>query len=1153
LAKQPRRQRHPHRRFNHPPGVAAEPTPAAAATDISLQPTLSWTPGAGALTHRVFFGTDEIAVANATTSSPEFQGEQSTASFTPSGPLASATPYFWRIDQVSTGGVTTGPVWSFTTVPFHISAKEPFDYSLAAPLTGQNGGTGWRGTWLASSIDPFVVNTGLTHPNLVTTGNALRDTSGTRFANSRQWFDPANPIPDGTTVWFSILVSYNLNHNSDLLILPFGDSAETQNTNGIGVAINTRLTASGSTDGNARVYLRNAYSNFGIGGSPTGAGLEAAPIGAPFLVVGRFTLSATANSDTLDVWVNPSAEPTGESPLRLTGFTAPRTSANSAGNFLLYSGFSAQSAIDEIALGTTYADITSNVSGAVQLSATVNGLSQIDLAWTDLALNHPGFRLERAPTPTGPYTLLAEINPGDGTYTDTGLPSASTYCYRLTADHASGGIISSNIAIESTPLTSSQAPVIPTFEFQQRKHGLFVHYVFGGWMGNYTALGYQQGYPTDIDQLVNAFDVNTFADQVASMGVEYLIFTAYHANMNVLYPSTRMANWRGPGHATTSRDLLGEICDAMAARNIKTHFYMHIDIGQDFSPEDRVATGYDLADRTTWNSFMNEIVGEIGERYGSRLEGFWLDGAYINSTALNGLKAAMRSVNPDLIIVGNNAQSFGEYDLGCKEAGSIASGTYSMLPDAPAGFPVTQADVNSWLGYNRQIALVAGSGWWSSNGDINTARYSVDDLVKYTALQAGANTHGGGVAWSAGCFGNGSFDPDFLTKMQSAWALMEPVAVSIKNTLPSTSFPTPSLASIERLSGGFTATRSLDGHYDYIHVLRPSSGRTLLLPPPLDLREFVSAQILPGNQSVTLAAYGDGYQLTLPEGTDWDPRHTVIRLTAQLPLPVTSALSVTADVRMLNLGGAGQAGADTQVGVYKGRDRSLLRFDLSSIPAGSTLHSATLTLYANGYHNNTMGDPVQVFRAIRPWTEFGSLWATYDGTNAWTNPGGDAVGTSGQQLTEPYAVNTSDPAANTPLTWDITTLAQEWLSGTYPNQGLLLALGGTLQSDLHFHSRESSSSGLRPSLMLVFTPPAAPEPASTPTPADTATDIAINTTLGWTAGLRATAHQVYLGTNQSAVAAATTASPEYHGRTSHHHLHPGRAPRGKHHIFLAHR
>jgi hypothetical protein len=43
-------------------------------------------------------------------------GEQATTTFTPAAPLAENTTYFWRIDEVGGGGVTPGPVWSFTTV-----------------------------------------------------------------------------------------------------------------------------------------------------------------------------------------------------------------------------------------------------------------------------------------------------------------------------------------------------------------------------------------------------------------------------------------------------------------------------------------------------------------------------------------------------------------------------------------------------------------------------------------------------------------------------------------------------------------------------------------------------------------------------------------------------------------------------------------------------------------------------------------------------------------------------------------------------------------------------------------------------------------------------------------------------------------------------
>jgi hypothetical protein len=57
------------------------------------------------------------------------------------------------------------------------------------------------------------------------------------------------------------------------------------------------------------------------------------------------------------------------------------------------------------------------------------------------------------------------------------------------------------------------------------------------------------------------------------------------------------------------------------------------------------------------------------------------------------------------------------------------------------------------------------------------------------------------------------------------------------------------------------------------------------------------------------------------------------------------------------------------------------------------------------------------------------------------------------------------------------------------------------------------------------TPPA--DPASVPSPADTTTGVSLASSLTWTAGARATAHRIYLGTDSAAVAAATPASLEF--------------------------
>jgi hypothetical protein len=88
------------------PGQASSPSPADSATNVNISADLSWTAGSGATSHDVYFGT---------TSPGAFQGNQAATTFDP-GTMANDTTYYWRIDEVSAGGTTTGVVWSFTTI-----------------------------------------------------------------------------------------------------------------------------------------------------------------------------------------------------------------------------------------------------------------------------------------------------------------------------------------------------------------------------------------------------------------------------------------------------------------------------------------------------------------------------------------------------------------------------------------------------------------------------------------------------------------------------------------------------------------------------------------------------------------------------------------------------------------------------------------------------------------------------------------------------------------------------------------------------------------------------------------------------------------------------------------------------------------------------
>ena len=99
-------------------GHAYDPSPADEAVDVPfLGLELSWTAGADAESHVVYFGTDAAAVADATTSSPEYETTLSvgTENYAVAGSLAVGRTYYWRIDEKSAGGshIITGDVWSF--------------------------------------------------------------------------------------------------------------------------------------------------------------------------------------------------------------------------------------------------------------------------------------------------------------------------------------------------------------------------------------------------------------------------------------------------------------------------------------------------------------------------------------------------------------------------------------------------------------------------------------------------------------------------------------------------------------------------------------------------------------------------------------------------------------------------------------------------------------------------------------------------------------------------------------------------------------------------------------------------------------------------------------------------------------------------------
>ena len=102
-------------RFFYVPVQAFEPQPAIAATGVGVAPDLNWRPGREATSHKVYLGTDEIAVADGAT------GAQTVIehSYTP-GTLDLGATYFWKVDEVGDAGTYPGDIWSFSTAEYAV-------------------------------------------------------------------------------------------------------------------------------------------------------------------------------------------------------------------------------------------------------------------------------------------------------------------------------------------------------------------------------------------------------------------------------------------------------------------------------------------------------------------------------------------------------------------------------------------------------------------------------------------------------------------------------------------------------------------------------------------------------------------------------------------------------------------------------------------------------------------------------------------------------------------------------------------------------------------------------------------------------------------------------------------------------------------------
>jgi hypothetical protein len=156
--------------------------------------------------------------------------------------------------------------------------------------------------------------------------------------------------------------------------------------------------------------------------------------------------------------------------------------------------------------------------------------------------------------------------------------------------------------------------------------------------------------------------------------------------------------------------------------------------------------------------------------------------------------------------------------------------------------------------------------------------------------------------------------------------------------------------------------------------------------------------------------------------------------------------------------GATTTNYGTNVNLLDGRSgntyqKALIQFDLSSIPSGSTIESATLQLYATATGNQQ--DTVNIYRLRRSWNETQVTWVKSDTATS--------LGSVGAANTSSDFVNTI--IASTPInggtgvwySWTVTNEVDAFVNHSVTNNGwLLYPTSPTGQEQTTFSSREGS-------------------------------------------------------------------------------------------------
>lgn len=244
---------------------------------------------------------------------------------------------------------------------------EGFDYSTGG-LSGNNGGTGFSGSWSTVKTAPTVASPGLSWGSLNVVGNSVSDSTGgggARNIGTSSVLSSNGLMSNGSTLWFSVIIGLgsdtvaNADFNFSLGTDGFanygaGEFAQRVNLNsgeGIGFALSNVNATTGRIQGAYWQDTADAdtYANRTMSTTSTTLNQNSS-----MLIVGRIDWGADdLAAETLTLYAPDTSLNLGTAILASTSLTALDQSAFDTVAFELKGG----AIIDEIRFGANYTDV----------------------------------------------------------------------------------------------------------------------------------------------------------------------------------------------------------------------------------------------------------------------------------------------------------------------------------------------------------------------------------------------------------------------------------------------------------------------------------------------------------------------------------------------------------------------------------------------------------------------------------------------------------------------------------------------------------------------------------------------------------------------------------------------------------------------------